>query len=133
MGWVGSHKMDPRTTLRCLGLSYKQCAVIPVAGQRTHGTTFRALKVTSQVATPGAESAVYDSLVVDVVMWLRRRNSKLAGCRPTATAALACGGKKKCRTPVSPGHLLPPPYPTPTITAAEGQMSAVEEGGANVR
>jgi len=29
---------------------------MPVAGQRTHGTTFRALKVTSQVATPGAES-----------------------------------------------------------------------------
>jgi len=27
-------------------------------------TTFRALKVTSQVATPGAESAVYDCLVV---------------------------------------------------------------------
>jgi len=34
-----------------------------LAGQRTHGTTFRAFKVTSQVATPGAESAVYDSLV----------------------------------------------------------------------
>ena len=28
--------------------------------QRTHGATFWALKVTSQVATPGAESAVYD-------------------------------------------------------------------------
>jgi len=27
-----------------------------------HGTTFQALKVTSQVATPGAESAVYESL-----------------------------------------------------------------------
>ena len=39
------------------------CAVIPVAGQRTHGTTFRALKVASQVETPGAESAVYDCLV----------------------------------------------------------------------
>ena len=37
--------------------------MIPVAGQRTRGTTFRALKVTSQVATPGAESAVYDFLV----------------------------------------------------------------------
>jgi len=36
---------------------------MPVANQRTHGTTFRALKVTSQVATPGAESAVYDFLV----------------------------------------------------------------------
>ena len=40
------------------------CAVIPVAGQRTHETTFRALKVTSQVATPAAESAVYDCLAV---------------------------------------------------------------------
>jgi len=29
-----------------------------------HGTTFRALKVTCQVAAPGAESAVYDCLVV---------------------------------------------------------------------
>ena len=27
---------------RSLGLSYKLCAVIPVAGQRTHGTTLRA-------------------------------------------------------------------------------------------
>jgi len=34
------------------------------AGQRTHGTTFRPLKLTSQVSTPGAESAVYDCLVV---------------------------------------------------------------------
>ena len=41
------------------------CAVIPVAGQRTHGTTFPALKVTShsQVTTPGAESVVYDCVV----------------------------------------------------------------------
>jgi len=29
-----------------------------------HGTTFRALTVTSQVETPGAESAVYDCLVI---------------------------------------------------------------------
>ena len=40
------------------------CAVIPVAGERTHGSTSRALKVTSQVATPGAESVVYDCLVM---------------------------------------------------------------------
>ena len=32
---------------RSLGLGYKLCAVVPVAGQRTHGTTFRALKLTS--------------------------------------------------------------------------------------
>jgi len=46
-----------------LGLGDNMCAVIPVAGQRTHGTTFRALKVTFQVATQEAETAVYDSLV----------------------------------------------------------------------
>jgi len=49
---------------RSLGLGYKLCAVILVAGQRTHGTTFHALKVTCQVATPGAESAVYDCFVL---------------------------------------------------------------------
>ena len=50
---------------RILGLGYKPCAVIPipVSGQRTHGTTIRAFKVTSHVATPGAESAVSDCLV----------------------------------------------------------------------
>jgi len=53
---------------RSLGFGYKLCAVIPVAGQRTHRTTFRALKVTSQVATPGAESAVYDCLVLTLRM-----------------------------------------------------------------
>jgi len=37
---------------------------MPVAGRRPHGTTFRALKVTSQVAAPGAESAMYDYLVL---------------------------------------------------------------------
>jgi len=45
------------------GLGYKQCAVIPVAGQRAHVTTFLALKVTSKVATPGAESAVYGCFI----------------------------------------------------------------------
>ena len=44
-------------------IGYKLRAVTPVAGQRTHGTTFRALKVTSEVATQGAESAVYDCRV----------------------------------------------------------------------
>jgi len=38
-------------------------SVCPRSYPRTHGTTFRALKVTSQVATPGAESAVCDCLV----------------------------------------------------------------------
>jgi len=49
---------------RSLGLGYKLCAVIPVAGQRTYRTTFRPLKVSSQVATLGAEFSVYDCLVV---------------------------------------------------------------------
>jgi len=47
-----------------LGHGYKLCAVIPVAGQRMHRTTFRALKVTSRVSAPGAESVVYDCLVL---------------------------------------------------------------------
>ena len=51
---------------RSLGLGYKLCAVIRDTGQRTHGTTFRSLKVSSQVATAEAESAVYDSRVTDV-------------------------------------------------------------------
>ena len=65
---------------RSLRLGYKLRVVIPVAGQRTHGTTFRALKVTYQVATQGAVRAVYDCLVflrdlVDTtfrLFWLRR-------------------------------------------------------------
>ena len=38
---------------RSLGLGYKLCAVIPVAGQRTNGTTFLTLIVTSLLATRG--------------------------------------------------------------------------------
>ena len=50
--------------LPVLGLGYKLCTVIPFASQLSYGTTFRALKVTSQVAIRGgAESAVYDCLV----------------------------------------------------------------------
>ena len=52
---------------RSRGLGYKLCAVIPVAGQRTHGTTFRALKVTSQVATLGARSL--RSMTVLFILW----------------------------------------------------------------
>jgi len=51
-----------RSAHAALGLAIN-CAVIPAAGQWTHGTTFQALKVTSQVAAPGAESAIYDCLV----------------------------------------------------------------------
>ena len=59
---------------RSLGPGYKLCAVIPAAGQRTHETTFRALKVTSQVATPGGGvcglqlSCYYLSFVYDEVV-----------------------------------------------------------------
>jgi len=42
------------------------CAVILVAGQRTHGTTFLPHEVSSQAAAAGAESAVYDCSVVVV-------------------------------------------------------------------
>ena len=41
-----------------LAISCAYCAVISVAGQRTHGTTFRAFKVASQVATPWGTGGV---------------------------------------------------------------------------
>ena len=75
---------------RSLGLGYKLCAVIPVAGQRTHGTTFRALKVTSEVATLGAESAVYDCLVLRVVFiqsWkFKQEEKQLEKCHVRETS-----------------------------------------------
>jgi len=66
----GPRLLDVAAQLKCsrpytcsLALVYKLCAVIPVAGQRMHRTAFRALKVASQVATPGVVCAVYDCLV----------------------------------------------------------------------
>jgi len=61
---ISAHKpmlLDVAAHVKCsctrsLGLGYEMCALIPVAGQRMHGTTSRALKVTSQVATQGAKS-----------------------------------------------------------------------------
>jgi len=50
---AGRRRLCEAQCTRSLGLGYKLCAVIPIAGQRTHGTTFRALKVISQVTTPG--------------------------------------------------------------------------------
>ena len=51
---------SPPSKFTCsLGLGYKRCAVIPVAGQQTHGPIFQALKVTPQLAAVGAESVVY--------------------------------------------------------------------------
>jgi len=52
-----------------LGLGYKLCTVVPVAGKQTHRTTFRALTVTSRVAAPRVESAVYDCLVFNADDW----------------------------------------------------------------
>jgi len=51
-----------RSANATLGLAIL-CAVIPLAGQLTHGTSFRALKVTSEMAAGGVASAVYDCLV----------------------------------------------------------------------
>ena len=51
-----------RSAHAVFGLATNCCAITPDR-QRTHGTTFRALKVTFHVATPGAESTVYDCLV----------------------------------------------------------------------
>jgi len=69
---IFAHKprlLDEAQYTHTLGLGKKLCAVIPIASQRTHGTTFRTLKVTSQVATAGAESAVYGRLVFSCVAW----------------------------------------------------------------
>ena len=62
-----------------------------------HETTFRALKVTSQVATQGAESVVYDCLVViDRARMLCGRVYVTLRCpfvcRFHSSAAAACGG-----------------------------------------
>jgi len=51
------HRPAEAQCTRSLRLGYKLCA-----GQRTHGTIFQALKVTSHVATPEAECAVHDRL-----------------------------------------------------------------------
>jgi len=60
-----------------------------------HGTTFRALKVTCQVAAPGAESAVYDCLVAVVVSstagWecYHYVTTCCGSCRPSSDVSLA--------------------------------------------
>jgi len=58
---------SPPSKFTCsLGLGYKRCAVIPVAGQQTHGPIFQALKVTPQVAAVGAVCGLfYDWLVFE--------------------------------------------------------------------
>ena len=69
---IFAHKprlLDVAAQLKCsahaawdLAINVRSCS-IPVASQRMHGNSFRALKVTFQVTTPGAESAVHDCLV----------------------------------------------------------------------
>ena len=52
-GCLTSRAAEAQRT-QSVGLGYKLCAVIPVAGQRTHGTTFwAALTVTSQHRSSG--------------------------------------------------------------------------------
>ena len=50
-----------------LGLAIN-CVIILVAGQRTHGTTFRELKVTCQVATPGRSLRSVTALFAEMTM-----------------------------------------------------------------
>ena len=61
-GARGRHPAEAHCTCS-LGLGYKLCAVITVAGQQTHGSTFRTVRVTSQLATTGMESTVCGCLV----------------------------------------------------------------------
>ena len=79
------------STSRSIGLGYKLRAVIPVGGQRTHGTTFRALKITSQAATSGVESAVYDCLVCLTLLCLDSQSDVWDG------SALVCRSAQQRR------------------------------------
>ena len=65
-----------RSAHAALGVAINRAQYYHLQAKGTHGTTDRELKVTSQVATPGAESAVYDCLVVFAFgRWRRRRGS----------------------------------------------------------
>ena len=70
-------------TTRPTSPNFCACYLWPWLGPRTHGTTFRALKVTFRVATPEAESAVYDWLVCRRVVMCKRF------CRPADMASMA--------------------------------------------
>ena len=62
-----------RSAHAALGLAIN-CAVIPVAGQWMHRTTFRVLKISSQVATPGwslrSETALSGSDITHIFILL---------------------------------------------------------------
>jgi len=73
-----------------LGLGYKLCTVIPVAGQRTHGTT-SPLKVTSQsqMATPGETmTALFD------MFWLITFYCHSNSCHVAAILSADCDWKR---------------------------------------
>jgi len=79
-----------------LGLGYKLRAVMPVAGQLTHGTTFRAFKVTSRVAIPAAESSVFDiSLLRHLAQLFSLLTLKMHDLKMTDIENYGSG---KCRT-----------------------------------
>ena len=81
-----------RSANAALGLAINNAqSVIPVAAPRTHGTTFMAHKVTTQVETPGAESAVYDCRAVGTPAKSRRRAAAISGRgRNTCCVATGC-------------------------------------------
>jgi len=105
---------------RSLELSYKMCAVIPVADQRTHGTTFRALKVTSKVATQGAESAVYDCLVFTCSRCCTFVGDALSAGRPVRLCVVVAVGSM---LPAARPHLPPRPLALPLPPAADDVMA----------
>ena len=105
---------------RSLGLGYKLCAVIPAAGQRTCGTTFRAFQLTSHVATTGAESAVYDCIDV-----LCRQNCWANGVGWTRTLSCCCRPPTRWPASTPPTNSRPTyssrPWPRPRLTGSPGQ------------
>jgi len=100
------------------------CAVIPVAGQRAHGTTFRVLKVTSHVAAPGAESAVYDCLVDGCAVLNHSVSVCVCVCSKSQPSSAENTINRPRQTQSGPGHPntlhvdrgqhQPPPYTSNT-------------------
>jgi len=67
-----------------------------------HSTTFRALKVTSNVATQGAESAVYDCLVLIRSRCPENVVSSISGIRQQSATYSKCDIRvnvKECEWP----------------------------------
>jgi len=91
-----------RSSHAALGLGYKLRTMIPVAGQRPHGTTFRALTITSQMATRGWSLRSMTALlplwrilfICLCVCW--SRPSVLETNEPTEIQLDSSGPKKPC-------------------------------------